>query len=416
MTMEANPDGYSQQEQPQDSQAETIREMFPFSPQGLDNLTGTLLGKNMTTKMPLMYDPFNPDRMNAHMVVLSRPNGNKSLFVKLLTFRETRHGIPTYLIDTEGEYQATAKALGGEVFTPGMPRHGLNPFFIEYSNMGELAARVWSMASLITMMLGAQVNQDLNAVIDRCLTGFYAQELRNNNNSNTLGEGGMAKFHEYLESDQAAEKGGPRLAHLLSQFATGSARFLMDTEPRNILQDNKPVTLFNLENLPETLKPAATAICAQTVWGLAISTPRPRRLVVDDSWIMLAPPHGPEYFNTILKRARKYQLGILTATQHVQNFLSETPKGVNPSVTYPGHSILQNSATKMALSQDPAALEPLAEALGLNKEIQQFLTGPLTNQGVMVDDQGTMYPVEILSTPLERQMMTPDSPQKMDLP
>ena len=385
----------------------TMQRMFPFSPQDLDRRTGTLFAMDMRSRTPVMYDPFDPSAMNAHMVVLARSGGGKSFFTKLRVVRETQCGIPTYLIDPEGEYGVITRALGGDVFVPGSPGYGLNPFVIGYSDEGDLAKRISSLGSLVAVMLEGQVDQDLKASIDACLMGFYRRELVETGGG-FLGRGGMTAFHEFLERDEAKEKGGKELAHLLARFATGSAQFLMRGDARNLLENEKAVTSFNLKNLAGPLKPVATAICAEVVWGLAVTAPRPRRLVVDECWTVLATPSGAESLITIVKRARKYQLGLLTITQDVQDFLAET-QGVGAIVGHAGRSLLQNSATKLALSQDPAALRLVAEALGLSEDVEQFLGGVLRGQGVLVGERGDVYPVEIVSTDLERAMVVDDS-------
>ena len=382
----------------------TMQRMFPFGPQDLDKREGTLLAMDLRSRTPVMYDPFSPAAMNAHMVVLAMSGAGKSFFTKVRVVRESQYGVPVYLIDPEGEYGVITRALGGEVFVPGSPGHGLNPFVIGYSNEGDLAKRITSLGSLVAVMLEGQVDQRLKASIDACLMGFYRSELREKRGG-ILGRGGMGKFHEYLESDEGSVLGGDDLAHLLRRFATGSSRYLLQEDGRNLLEDEKPVTSFNLKNVAGPLKPVATAICAEVVWGLAVTSPRPRRLVVDECWTLLETPSGAESLITIVKRARKYQLGLLTITQDVQDFLSEN-HNVGTITGHAGRSLLQNSATKLALAQDPAALGLVAEALGLSPEFEQFLEGVGRGQGVMVGERGDVYPVEIVSTNAERQMVT----------
>ena len=383
----------------------TMLRLFPFGPKDLDQREGTLLGMDLRSRTPILYDRFSPGAMNAHMVVMARSGAGKSFFTKLMVFREACRGIPIYLIDPEGEYGVITRALGGDVFVPGSPGHGLNPFVVGYTEEGDLAKRISSLGSLVGVMLEGQVNLDLKAKIDRCLIGFYERELVNDNGSRVLGKGGIAAFHRYLESPEAREKGGEELAHLLSPFATGSSRFLMRDDAKELLHNEAPVTSFNLKNLAGPMKAVATSVCSEVVWGLAVTDPKPRLLVVDECWTVLATPSGAEALITIVKRARKYQLGLLTITQDVQDFLAEQ-SGVGLITGHAGRSLLQNSATKLAFSQDPAALGPVIEALGLADDVGQFLAGALRGQGVLVGESGDVYPVEVVSTQLERDLVT----------
>ena len=385
----------------------TMLRMFPFAPEDLDQREGTLMGMDLRSRTPILYDPFSPKAMNGHMVVMARSGAGKSFLTKLRVVREALRGVPLYLIDPEGEYGVITRSLGGRVFVPGSPGFGLNPFVVGYTEEGDLTKRISSLCSLVGVMLEGQVDRDLKAVIDRCLTGFYGKELREGD-SDVLGQGGMGSFYEYLISPEAKEAGGERLAHLLSPFATGSSRFLMGADSQSLLDNEAPVTSFNLKNLAGPLKPVATSVCSEVVWGLAVTKPRPRILVVDECWTVLATPSGAEALITIVKRARKYQLGLMTITQDVQDFLSENAS-LGPIAGHAGRSLLQNSATKLALSQDPAALPQVVDALGLSDDVGQFLAGALRGQGVLVNEAGSFFPMEIVSTGAERDLVSDES-------
>ena len=389
---------------------ETLRRMFPFGPQDMNENDGTLLGMDLRSRTPIIHNPYNPRAMNGHMVVMARSGAGKSFFTKLRVVRESQMGIPIYLIDPEGEYGVITRALGGVVFVPGSPGHGLNPFIIAYTkDEADLTSRISSLCSLVGVMLEGEVDTRRKAIIDRCLTGFYARELQDvEGNGGVLARGGIRDFYRYLESDEAEPFGGLELAHLLSPFATGTARFLMEDSSHNLLENEAPVTSFNLKNLSSSLKPVATSICSEVVWSLAVSSPRPRRLVVDECWTVLATPSGADALINIVKRARKYQLGLLTITQDVQDFLAEH-SGVGAITGHAGRSLLQNSAMKLALSQDPAALPQVVDALGLSQDEGAFLAGSLRGQGLLINESGTSFPMDIVSTALERDLVEDQS-------
>ena len=390
--------------------SDTMRRMFPFGPLDMNEHDGTLLGMDLRSRTPIIHNPFNPRAMNGHMVVMARSGAGKSFFTKLRVVREVALGVPTYLIDPEGEYGVITRALGGVVFVPGSPGHGLNPFIVGYTgDEADLTGRIASLGSLLGVMLEGEVATRLKAIIDRCLVGFYAEEIRDlEGNGGVLARSGIRGFYRYLESEEASTFGGPELAQLISPFATGSARFLMEDSPNDLLENEAPVTSFNLKNLSASLKPVATSICSEVVWSLAVSAPRPRRLVVDECWTVLATPSGADALINIVKRARKYQLGLLTITQDVQDFLSEHV-GAGAITGHAGRSLLQNSAMKLALSQDPAALPQVVEALGLNQDEGDFLSGSLRGQGLLINEFGTSFPIEIVSTPLERDLVEDQS-------
>ena len=390
----------------------TMLRMFPFGPQDMDQREGSLLGLDGRSCAPVIFDPFSPKSMNGHMVVMARSGAGKSFFTKLRVLREALRGIPIYLIDPEGEYGVITRALGGEVFVPGSEGHGLNPFAIGYNDDGDLTKRISGLGSLVGVMLEGRIDNDMKAIIDRALTAFYALELEAvidlPRDQQRLGRGGMEAFHAFLSSEEAQEFDGKTLAHLLSRFATGSSRFLMRGDARDLMDYEAPVTSFNMKHLSGALKPVAISVCAEVVWGLAVQRPRPRLLVVDECWTVLATPSGAESLITIVKRARKYQLGLMAITQDVQDFLSENNQG-DAITSHAGRSLLQNSATKLAFSQDPGSLPQVVEALGLDDETGAYLAGSLRGQGILIGENGSPYPIEIVSTVLERELVTDDS-------
>ena len=119
---------------------------------------------------------------------------------------------------------------------------------------------------------------------------------------------------------------------------------------------------------------------------------------------MLATPSGAEALLTIVKRARKYRLGLMTVTQDVQDFLAEDSSGGIIS-GHAGRSLLQNSALKIAFQQDAAALPLVAEALGLNADMREFLEGSLRGQGLLIGERGDCYPMQVVATPQEAELV-----------
>ena len=390
---------------------DTLLRMFPFGPRDLDVREGTLLGTDLRSRTSVFFDGFAPHAMNGHMVVMARSGAGKSFFTKLRVLREASRGIPVYIIDPEGEYGVITRTLGGRVFVPGSKGYGLNPFVFQYNKdmttaevEDNLLRRVASLGSLVGVMLEGHVSQERKASIDHCLTEFYEQEFEENPGSEVVGIGGMLAFHKFLQSDRVANDGGKDLAQLLSPYATGSSRHLMQQSSLDLLHNESPVTSFNLKNLNSSLKPVATSVCAEVVWSLSVSSPRPRILIVDECWTVLSTPSGAEALLTIVKRARKYRLGLMAITQDVQDFLSENAS-LGLVAGHAGRSLLQNSALKVALQQDAAALPLVADALGLGPDMMEFLERALRGQGLLIGERSDCYPFQIVATPQEMELI-----------
>ena len=394
----------------------TMLRLFPFSPPDMDAGTGTLFGIDRRSRSPVMFDSFNYG-MNGHQVVMARSGAGKSFYVKLRTFRQGTQGVPIYVIDPDGEYGVLAEAMGGRVLVPGRPGHGLNPFAMGYTNDGDLNLRIMGLCKLVEVMLQGEVDQRRRAAIDACLTAFYVHELQESENRERseegllqLGVGGMNAFYDFLSSIGSQERLGDaarEMVTLLERFATGSVQYLLSGTGRGLYEDERPVTTFNLRHLPSDLKPVATSVCSEVVWGLAVSKPKDRVLVVDECWTVLATLSGAEALLTIAKRARKYKLGLLCITQDVQDFLAEDKDG-GAIAGHAGLALLQNSGTKLVLSQDPAALPLVANALQLNADCERYLKNVARGQGLLITDDGN-FPMEIVSTPEERLLINDEA-------
>ena len=387
--------------------------LFPFSPPDMYKGEGTLFGMDLRSRSPVLYDAFQYG-MNAHHVVMARSGAGKSFYVKLRMLRDVAQSIPYYVIDPDGEYGTMVETLGGRVLVPGRPGHGLNPFAIRFTGWGDLMLRVGGLVSLVEVMLQGEVDQDRKAVIDKCLVGFYGSEMAKAGciaaelmaSQPQLGLGGMESFYGFLRSGRMGEAGA-QMADLVERFAIGTVQYLMGGTGAGLFDDEMPVTTFNLRNLATGLKPVATSVCSEVVWGLAISQPRNRILIVDECWTALATPGGAEALLTIAKRARKYKLGLLTITQDVPDFLGEDSSG-GAIMGHAGLSLLQNSGSKMALSQDPAALPLVTSSMQLDEGCSMYLKGCMTGQGLLVTDFGN-FPVEVVSTPMERALLNDES-------
>ena len=392
---------------------QTMIRLFPFSPPDMYKGSGTLFGLDMRSRSPVLFDPFLYG-MNAHQVIMARSGAGKSFYVKLRVVREASRGIPYYVIDPDGEYGTLAGALGGTVLVPGRPGHGLNPFAVTFTGYGDLMIRVGGLVSLVEVMLQGEVDQRRQAIIDRCLVSFYGAQLKESGHSAKqlmsdqpeLGVGGMEAFFTFLRTGAEGDD-GMELAGLIERFATGTVQYLMGGSGRNLFADEAPITTFNMRNLSTALKPVATSVCSEVVWGLAISNPRNRFMVVDECWTVLSTPSGAEALLTIAKRARKYKLGLIPITQDVQDFLAEDANAGAIS-GHAGTALLQNSGSKMILSQDSAALPLVGTALQLNEDAMMFLKGCVTGQGLLITDQGK-FPVDVVATPEEKDLLLDDS-------
>ena len=369
----------------------SVAMLMPFAPPDLDTRRGTLFGLDLRSGSPVTFDAFDGAFLNANTVVMARSGAGKSFSMKLGLLRGITRGIVYYVIDPEGEYSSIAEAAGGRVLTPGVPGHGLNPFVVEHGDEGEVLQRVGGLRRLIEVMVGERLSPEQRATLDQALTAYYT------------GARTVTGFHDFFRFLETGEhQGFAQMASLLRPFSTGSLRHLLTDEGADLLGRELPITVFNLRLLEPELRPAATLVCAEAVWGMASRDPRPRVLVVDEVWSIMQHPEGASFLVSLAKRARKHKLGLISITQDVQDFLGEdTSRAI---VGHSGRVLLQNSAFKLLLQQDAAALAAVAESFDLSASDVQWLLSAPRGDGMLIA-RGGRFPVRVLATPEEHRLI-----------
>ena len=252
----------------------------------------------------------------------------------------------------------------------------------------EVLQRVGGLRRLIEVMVGERLSPEQRATLDQALTAYYT------------GARTVTGFHDFFAFLEAEGYGG--MASLLRPFSTGSLRHLLTDEGADLLGRELPITVFNLRLLEPELRPAATLVCAEAVWGMASRDPRPRVLVVDEVWSIMQHPEGASFLVSLAKRARKHKLGLISITQDVQDFLGEdTSRAI---VGHSGRVLLQNSAFKLLLQQDAAALAAVAESFDLSASDVQWLLSAPRGDGMLIA-RGGRFPVRVLATPEEHRLI-----------
>ena len=170
---------------------------------------------------------------------------------------------------------------------------------------------------------------------------------------------------------------GPELSGLLDRFRD-FPDWLGGAGGWDLLDERLPIVSFDLSGVPEGLGPVAGAACIETLWGLVVSDPRPRVVLVDDCSRFFSSRGCSEVLDAVVKRARKFRLGVVNVSTDLGFFLWGSPVG--------GRSLLQNSALKTAFGPGQGFLGPVSDVLGISQGGREFLSGASPGQGVVVVD------------------------------
>ena len=385
----------------QSSRLETtsISLLNPFSPPDMDMRTGTLIGLDVRAGSLITYDAYDSSKwVNMNTVVLAKSGAGKSFATKLRILRDLQRGVPVYVIDPEGEYANMAAIAGGRVLTPGTEGQGLNPFVLDFGmDTEDLYERIGGLRHLIELMIGSPLSSEMRASLDLALTSYYESPKRRD------GATGFFDFCKELEKGELADpEDCQTVAKMLGLFTDGSMRFLLSDEGSDLLENEYPITVFDLHRIESSVRPAASMVCSQTIWAMAAKDPRSRLLVVDEVWNIMQHTSGAAFMLQMSKLARKHELGLLVITQDVQDMLAVQEKdGIQGNS---GRAMLQNAATKIILQQDPAAVPVVLESCGLPAEYGSYLAGVPRGQGLLISSVGR-HQIQIQATEQEAEII-----------
>lgn len=201
----------------------------------------------------------------------------------------------------------------------------------------------------------------------------------------------MGDLMNVLEGTQ----GGETLALRLSKYVNGSFGKVFNNYT-NIDIDNK-LTVFSIRDLEEALKTPAMYNVLNFIWTKVRTHKKPRFLACDEAWIMLQKPISAEFLFGLIKRARKYGLGITTISQDIEDFI-RSPYG---------KPIISNSSLQILLKQSTTSIKSLNELLGLSEAEQRRLVSCGIGEGLIFAGNQHVS-IKILASPSEREFITTD--------
>ena len=342
---------------------------FPFSTSSLTDTMGILYGVNQLDGSLILFDRFKLESANS--AVLGKSGGGKSFLIKLETIRTLMLGIDVLVVDPENEYEHIADSLGGEFLSFSLKSEfRVNPFDLNTINpeVDELSNKILNLHSLIGVMVG-DLTPSQDAIVDRAIVASYKQNGITDDPKTFYNEPPLLEdVYKIMLGYETQE--GQDIAYRLEKFIKGSASGIFNSQSN--FKINNPYTVFGIRDLEENLRPIAMYVVLNFIWNLIRNDDKRRILVVDEAWYLIKHKDSADYLFDFAKRARKYDLGLTTVTQDVEDFLS----------TQQGRAILTNSSLQILLKQSPAAIELLSGVFNLTAGEKQLLLSGGIGEGL----------------------------------
>ncbi len=369
---------------------------FPFSSSDLTDDHGILYGINRHNDSLVIFDRF--DLPNANCNVFATSGAGKSFTVKLEILRSLMFGTDVLVIDPENEYAELCKTVGGS-FVPLSLQSSfrINPFDLpkairgDEAEVGEvLRAAAINLHGLFRLMLGTLTPAE-DGILDKAILDTYALKgiTLETKEPGSIEPPTLHDLVDVLESTQ----GGENMAKILQKYTSGSFAGLFD-KPTNVELENQMV-VFQIRDLEEQLRPIAIYIVLNHLWNIVRTEMKKRFLVIDEAWNLMQFEDSAKFLYGIVKRARKYYLGITTITQDVDDF-----------VTSPyGKPIITNSGLQVLLKQSASAVDELQKLFYLTEGEKEILLNSGVGQGIFFAGNKHVA-IQIIASPEETAVIT----------
>ncbi len=366
---------------------------FPLTSAELSADKGVLYGINTQNGSFIIFDRFSME--NSNMTIFASSGAGKSYFVKLESVRSLMLGTEVIVIDPEGEYIALSEAVGGQTieFSFASPSK-INPFDLSQvyeEKESHLNLKILSLHSLMKVIMG-KITPTQEALLDRALVDTYksrgiTQDPATQKKEPPLMED-LYKILVGMEIPDALD-----LAARIEKYVRGSFIGIFDKQT-NIEIEN-PFTVFSIRNLQDALRPIAMFIILDFIWTRVKRDLKPRLLVVDEAWHMMRFEDSAQFLWSIVKRARKYFLGLTTITQDVDDFLAQDI----------GKAVVTNSALRVLFKQAPAAIDKVGDVFYLSQGERSLLLGSNVGEGIFFAGNNHA-PITVVASPEEHKLIT----------
>ena len=380
-----------------------IAASFPFISAELTSDNGILYGINRHNNSLILFDRFS--MQNANMVVFATSGAGKSYAIKLEILRSMMMGLDIIVIDPEMEYKHISDAVGGTYINISLSSESkVNPFDLPRPMGQEVAvddiirSAVITVKGLLRIMLGG-ITTEQDSIIDRALIETYAKkDITPDADLNTVQPPIMQDLQEVLEGME----GSGELVLKLKKYTEGTFSGLFNS-PTNVEMKNQMV-VYSVRDLEDELRPLAIYAIINYIWNVVRSERKKRILIIDEAWWLMQHEDSARFIFALVKRCRKYFLGVTTITQDVNDFLHSQY----------GQAIVTNSALQLLLRQSPAAVDNVQKVFMLTDSEKYLLLESGPGEGIFF--AGLKHAaIKVVASYTEDQLVTTNPQQLLEI-
>jgi conjugal transfer ATP-binding protein TraC len=395
-----------------------ISTSFPFTSADLSQDDGILYGVNMHNSGLVIFDRFSLE--NGNSVVFAKSGAGKSFTVKLEALRSLMMGTEIFVIDPENEYERMCEAVAGAYVRLSLSSTTrINPFDLpqvvdteEADNA--LRSNLITLHGLLRLMMGGAQAEMVGgnsalmpalspveeADLDAALIETYAKAgITNDPLTQTGTPPTIIDLYDTLLHMGGT---GPQLAQRLRKYTSGTFAGIFSQQSN--VDINNPLVVFNMRDLEDELRPVAMYIVLNYIWNKTKSDQKRRLLIVDEAWQLMKYEDSANFLFSLAKRARKYNLGITTITQDVEDFMGSRM----------GRAVVANASMQFLLKQSPTAVDVLSDVFKLTSEETKRLSQFPVGQGLFFAGQNHVH-IQVVASPTETGLISTNPMQLQQL-
>jgi len=309
----------------------SIATTFPFTSSMLSSDEGIMYGINKLNNSLVIFDRFSMP--NSNSVVFATSGSGKSYLIKLEALRYLVQGVEIIVIDPESEYKALCETVGGN--------------FISFSanSPSKFGKEPPLMEDLYKVLQGSN-EPDARVLTDK-----------------------------------------------LSRYVIGSLGGIFNAQS-NIKIDSK-MTVFSVQSLEDVLKPLAFFMILDFIWTKIKRDLKKRILIVEEAWYLMQREDSAKFLYGLVKRARKYFLGVTCITQDVDDFL-KTPQGL---------AVITNSSIVILLKQVDASIDSVGKVFNLSEGEKRRLLSAGVGEGIFFAGRNHVW-IQVKASKEEHEVIT----------
>jgi conjugal transfer ATP-binding protein TraC len=353
---------------------------FPLISSELVQESGILYGVNKSNNSLVILDRFGLN--NANSIVFAQSGSGKSYAAKVEILRHLMQGTKVIVIDPEREYKLLAESVNGAYIKLSTSSHEkINPFDLATTarSKNDLAEHTQDLTEVISLMADGLSSSE-KAAVDKAILAIYKKA------------GKLTPLLQDLYAE-LRKLGHILLCERLEKYISGSLAGVFN-EQTNIKLDNRLV-VFDIKDMPESLRQIMMMIVSNFVQNEVKARPEKRMLVIDEGWMLLEHEQSARFVTGLVRRARKYYLGVSIISQQANDFLRSDY----------GRAIASQSSLRILMRQDTTTIRGVAMEFHLSEWEENFLLTCERGDALIIADQNHVA-VRVVASGREHPLIT----------